>query len=285
MKLLLTLALFAFALAGCMLDKSDESTLPPASEWDGYVQDHYPLISQDSGRLQPDRVACDSDWANVQPILYRLHQDTLELGWTNITLPTAPNEDTVVILGSVNDTLAEPDTFLVAGVYTRSTRGNGIQGGWKLVRYRAWNSGVALSTQEAETLDEWNFLYQDEEAFIGPKILYFAYPKLWVNSLRSAEYRHRDDAEPTFQYIGKDSLYMSRAGETVGVRYKPFQFFRANSSLESHEPINVDLTDSCDFVGDVIDTTWVQSFLWNLNEKRAASGRTWPSSKFAFKHR
>jgi hypothetical protein len=120
---------------------------------------------------------------------------------------------------------------------------------------------------------------------VGPRVLPGKRPEIANNSISDALPDDSDRGDIRF------SLWrVSPEDHTVKERLPcrkmdSFQYFRANSSLETHEPINVDMTDSCAYAGKVVDTTWLQSFLWNLNEKAAATGKTGHSSKFALKHR
>ncbi len=129
-------------------------------------------------------------------------------------------------------------------------------------------------------------MYKGEEAWICEKILAFSYPRLWISALRYAEYALRDPDEGiSFESVGKDSLRIVREVETVGLRFKPFQFFRAHSSLEERASINVDLTDSCATAGKVFHTTWVKNFVWATTGKSALSEKFAGLPKFSFKHR
>lgn len=277
MKHALWIALIPLALAGCLLEKSKDDSFPTLSEWGGTVHDFYPLVSVEGGRLIPDPDKCDGDWAATRTMSYRIHEDSLDLRWTyTYSL----------------DGWKTTDSFYIAGVYHRSTPGAGVRGGWKLDVYRQWNSGETLDSVRQAALAKWSFVYQGEEAYIGEKILAFSYPRLWIYALRSAEYELRaPDEGIDFEYVGKDSLRIVRDGETVGLRYKPFQFLRAHSSLEERASIQADLTDSCASAGKVVDTTWIKKFVWAtpgksaVSEKSAAFGNRSASTELAFKHR
>ncbi len=248
----------ALGLYGCdLLDPKSKEVDPSPSSWDGNTQEWTPLASINSSELIINGEQCEDDW-NPSPIKYRLRGDSLDLGWEYT--PIEFTADTLVIV----------DTFHIGGTYVRDGSGSTVKGAWKLVEHRPWDAHSAASLYVQTELEKWNFLYADEKIFITSQIILFAYPRLWTYSTRSAEYNQLEDPSVEFRYVGKDSLRVIRPDETVGMKYKVSQFFRARSSSSLHPRIVASLIDSCDYVGPIIDTSWVGTFLYGYDYNDAA---------------
>ena len=154
---------------------------------------------------------------------------------------------------------------------------------------RPWDAPAAANEEIQDQVERWNFWYANEELFIGDKLMLFAYPKFWTFVTRVVEYDSRDDESISFEYKGKDSLVISRDSVSVGLKYKMFNLFHATANIPELEPIRVSLTDSCDYPGTVVDTSWIHPFIWGIDDALekgglSKSGKSNPGSRFS-RHR
>jgi hypothetical protein len=259
------LTVLALLLAGCLLeDKKDDGDVTDPTAWAGNVQDWMFLDSVGSGVIIRDSGRCHEEW-NTGIIRYHLNGDSLHLGWSYPLYPEDWDGESPV------------DTFWFGGVYARMASGNSVEGAWKLTENRPWEQQhLTLPQHVQDDIETWDFLYEGEEIFISQKILLLAYPRLWLSQLRRTEME--GDDEVAFQYVGKDSLRITRDGETAGLKYKAFSHFRARSSLASRPAVNVDLSDSCNYANAALDSTWIGEVVWGedfwgdeLEKKSAAA--------------
>jgi hypothetical protein len=255
--LLLAALLLAGGLAGCLdAGKGDGD---PASSTDN-VQEWYFLSgisgNTGSGEIQRFEPACGEE-IDHPPVHYRLRGDTLDLGWQVVNFDFS---DTVTW---ESEEEIPADTFWFGGVYVRLAGAAGSPlGNWKLVDHRPWDAASALSPHLERTYVEWGFLYEDEELRITSGKMTFSYPQARLYGIRWAEYSLGDDADVSFQYVGKDSVRITRAGETASLKHRPFISLSARSTNTARPPLDVGLADSCAYANTVVDTSWVHEVIW-----------------------
>ena len=256
-------------LSGCLTGKEDSAETTPG--WSDNVQGWNFIGAITSDQLIPNEVSRCGAESEFPPIRYRLRGDSLDLGWAFFEW-TSPD---TVYTGAKIAKAAATDTFWFGGTYVRHSGSSGsVLGSWGLKRHAVWQAGTISKAKEDSLRALWNFLYADEEMNIQPNLVTFAYPGIRLFPTSWAEYQDSVASEATFQYIGKDSLRVTRNGETVAMKLKPFQYFRATSSDSSRPALNVSLTDSCDFAGTVVDSTWLHEVIYGIypSEKRPVGG-------------
>jgi|GEM_PF-5637374 len=246
-----TLVGISYLLSACLTEK-EESAIPASpTPWGDNVQEWYFLKSATGGVIERTEEPC-GEVIDYGPIRYRFRGDSLDLGW----LFTNP-----VI--NVGGEIVAVDSFWFGGTYERTAGVAGrLLGSWRVRRFGPWEAGKPSSSRIDSLRDEWNFMFGDEEIRITNRVLAFAYPTMNLYVTRSAEYRLRDDEAVSFEYIGRDSLRISRDGETASLKHLPLHSFRARSTNPSRTAIHVSLADSCTFPAPVVDTTWISEVLW-----------------------
>jgi hypothetical protein len=115
-----------------------------------------------------------------------------------------------------------------------------------------------------------DFVYAKEVIYVKNGVAGFAYPKLFVFSLRHADF---ENPEIAFSYHGNDSLVMMQGAETVTVKQKPFHSFKVRSSDLDHDPVEADLDSCTNADAAIYESGWLPEFLGLESEAAKVSAQ------------
>jgi hypothetical protein len=175
-----------------------------------------------------------------EPIPYRLEDDVLEMEFGGLVY------------------VDEDVSFPIVERY-KKVSGSFPKGVWARIGNRARGSSANLEEHEEEIEAELayqEFIYKGEVLYIDDSRISFSYPHFFFFPFLVAEYGEIDG---TFTYIGKDSLRIDLPGETVGVKYVPYQYLKATSSLD-RAPLHF-TEDYCTLASDSVANSWLGELL------------------------
>jgi hypothetical protein len=203
----------------------------------------------DDGRLRTQFNLCDSEFADLE---FRISGDNVEIEW--------------------GMTVGEAEMPFV-DIYSRKADGAFPEGTLTRIGSRVRATAVVLQANAAliDSVKAFqDFMYANEVIYVKNGMAGFAYPKLFVYTLRRVDF---ENPEISFSYKGNDSLVMKQGEETVTVKQKPFQSLTVRSSDPEHEPVEAELDSCTNADAAVYESAWLLEFLGQDSEVAKVSAQ------------